>query len=149
MENLIILGAGGYGRTAAETARGNAKIYAEIVGYGNTDDAYHITAPHPEGKGASNAIRLALEEAGFHKETDSLYLNAHGTSTELNDKGETMAIKKALGDKAYDIYISSTKSMTGHMPVSYTHLDVYKRQVQSYGRMVDLLLADQRQKSSK
>ena len=93
----------------------NAKIYAEIVGYGNTDDAYHITAPHPEGKGASNAIRLALEEAGFHKETDSLYLNAHGTSTELNDKGETMAIKKALGDKAYDIYISSTKSMTGHM----------------------------------
>ena len=77
----------------------NAKIYAEIVGYGNTDDAYHITAPHPEGKGASNAIRLALEEAGFHKETDSLYLNAHGTSTELNDKGETMAVKRLWGTR--------------------------------------------------
>lgn len=93
----------------------NAKIYAEIVGYGNTNDAYHMTAPRPDGKGASTAIKLALEEAGFDKEKNSLYLNAHGTSTELNDKGETLAVKNALGDKAYDIYISSTKSMTGHM----------------------------------
>lgn len=93
----------------------NAKIYAEIVGYGNTNDAYHMTAPRPDGKGASTAIKLALEEAGFNKEKNSLYLNAHGTSTELNDKGETKAVKDALGDKAYDIYISSTKSMTGHM----------------------------------
>lgn len=93
----------------------NAKIYAEIVGYGNTNDAYHMTAPRPDGKGASTAIKLALEEAGFDKEKNSLYLNAHGTSTELNDKGETKAVKDALGDKAYDIYISSTKSMTGHM----------------------------------
>lgn len=93
----------------------NAKIYAEIAGYGNTNDAYHMTAPRPDGKGASTAIKLALEEAGFDKEKNSLYLNAHGTSTELNDKGETKAVKDALGDKAYDIYISSTKSMTGHM----------------------------------
>ena len=74
-----------------------------------------MTAPRPDGKGASTAIKLALEEAGFDKEKNSLYLNAHGTSTELNDKGETKAVKDALGDKAYDIYISSTKSMTGHM----------------------------------
>lgn len=93
----------------------NARIYAEIVGYGNTNDAYHMTAPRPDGKGASTAIRLALEEAGFDKEKNSLYLNAHGTSTELNDKGETKAVKDALGEKAYDIYVSSTKSMTGHM----------------------------------
>lgn len=93
----------------------NARIYAEIVGYGNTNDAHHITAPKPDGTGASGAIRLALEEAGFDKENHSLYLNAHGTSTELNDKGETLAIKNALGEKAYDIAVSSTKSMTGHM----------------------------------
>lgn len=91
-----------------------AKIYAEIVGYGNTCDAYHITAPHPEGTGAANAIKLALAEANYNGE-DSLYINAHGTSTTLNDKTETLAFKKALGDKAYDAYISSTKSMTGHM----------------------------------
>lgn len=91
-----------------------AKIYAEVVGYGNTCDAYHVTAPQPEGKGASDAMRLALTEAGA-LDSDKLYINAHGTSTGLNDKGETIAIKRVLGDRAYDVLISSTKSMTGHM----------------------------------
>lgn len=94
-------------------ARG-AKIYGEITGYGNTCDAYHITAPHPEAEGATNAIRLALEEAGYN-ENMKVYYNAHGTSTPLNDKTETLAIKNAFGEKAKDIHISSTKSMTGHM----------------------------------
>ncbi len=94
-------------------ARG-AKIYAEVCGYGNTCDAYHITAPHPEATGAANAFRLALEEAGYHGER--LYINAHGTGTAMNDKVETLAIKKALGEaRAREALISSTKSMTGHM----------------------------------
>ena len=94
-------------------ARG-AKIYAEAVGYGSTCDAHHITAPDPEAGGASRAMKQALEEAGYTgKET--VYINAHGTGTPLNDKSETKAIKLALGDKAKDAYISSTKSMTGHM----------------------------------
>lgn len=91
-----------------------AKIYAEITGYGNTCDAYHQTAPHPEARGGAEAIRLAAEEAGIGK-SDTLYINAHGTGTPLNDKTETLAIKKALPDLAYQAYISSTKSMTGHM----------------------------------
>lgn len=94
-------------------ARG-AKIYAEISGYGNTCDAHHITAPHPEAIGGARAISLAIEEAGLQEETE-IYINAHGTGTPLNDKSETLAIKKALGDRAYQICISSTKSMTGHM----------------------------------
>ena len=94
-------------------ARG-AKVYAELVGYGNTCDAYHITAPQAEGVGAANAFRLALEEAGYHGE--KLYINAHGTGTPMNDKVETLAIKRALGeDAAREALISSTKSMTGHM----------------------------------
>lgn len=97
-------------------ARG-AHIYAEMVGYGNTCDAHHITAPHPEAKGASRAFKLALQEAGIEdlaKET--IYINAHGTSTPLNDKSETLAIKLGLGEEAArKAYISSTKSMTGHM----------------------------------
>ena len=85
------------------------------MGYANTCDAYHITAPHPEAEGAANSIRLALEEAGYTKGV-KLYYNAHGTSTPLNDKVETLALKKVLGeDGAREIYISSTKSMTGHM----------------------------------
>lgn len=92
----------------------NAKIYAEVVGYGNTCDAYHITAPHPEAVGGARAISLAAEEAGA-KDENEIYINAHGTGTPLNDKSETIAIKKALGEKAYRVYISSTKSMTGHM----------------------------------
>ncbi len=94
-------------------ARG-AKIYAEIVGYGNTCDAHHITAPHPEGEGGARAIRLAVEEAGGL--SGQVYINAHGTGTHMNDKTETMAIKKALGEEAAKkAMISSTKSMTGHM----------------------------------
>jgi 3-oxoacyl-[acyl-carrier-protein] synthase II len=91
-----------------------AKIYAEIAGYGNTCDAYHYTAPHPEGIGAANAILNAISEAESLDE-EKIYINAHGTSTPLNDKTETLAIKKALGEKAYKVLISSTKSMTGHM----------------------------------
>ena len=94
-------------------ARG-AKIYAEMVGYGNTCDAHHVTAPDPEGEGLAEAIRIGFKE-GNVCDDDVIYLNAHGTSTPMNDKTETMAIKAALGEKAYDISISSTKSMTGHM----------------------------------
>lgn len=94
-------------------ARG-AKIYAELCGYGNTCDAHHVTAPDPEGAGLARAIEIAFEEAQVDDDAQ-LYINAHGTSTHLNDLTETMAIKKALGDKAYDANISSTKSMTGHM----------------------------------
>lgn len=94
-------------------ARG-AKIYGEICGYGNTNDAYHMTAPHPEGEGITNAIRMAVKEAGISEEA-KLYINAHGTSTPLNDKTETMAFKAALGKQAKTALISSTKSMTGHM----------------------------------
>ena len=97
-------------------ARG-AHIYGEICGYGNTADAYHVTAPHPEGAGIIRAIRLALEEAGETPEQQGAhtYINAHGTSTPLNDKTETMAFKAVFGEKARSIAISSTKSMTGHM----------------------------------
>ncbi len=94
-------------------ARG-AKIYAEICGYGNTSDAHHVTAPDPEAEGAARCIRLALEEAGYEG-TEELYINAHGTSTPMNDSTETKAFKKALGEQAYKAHISSTKSMTGHM----------------------------------
>ena len=97
-------------------ARG-AHIYAEMVGYGNTCDAHHITAPHPEAKGASRAFKLALQEAGIENlAKETIYINAHGTSTPLNDKSETLAIKLGLGEEAArKAYISSTKSMTGHM----------------------------------
>lgn len=94
-------------------ARG-AKIYAEICGYGNTCDAHHITAPDPEGEGAARCVQLALDEAQYQG-TEELYINAHGTSTPLNDSGETKAFKKVLGEAAYKAHISSTKSMTGHM----------------------------------
>lgn len=95
-------------------ARG-ARIYAEVVGYGNTCDAYHVTAPHPQGDGAARAIRQAIEEAGA-VDPATLYINAHGTGTPLNDSVETLAIKKALGEQgARMARISSTKSMTGHM----------------------------------
>lgn len=95
-------------------ARG-AKIYAEICGYGNSCDAYHITAPQPDAEGPSRAIKIAMSEAEI-KENDKVYINAHGTSTPANDKTETLAIKKAFGeDRAKELLISSTKSMTGHM----------------------------------
>ncbi len=91
-----------------------AKIYAEIAGYGNTCDAYHVTAPDPDGLGAANAVKIALKEAGYTGD-EEIYINAHGTSTIMNDSGETRAFKIALGEKAYKAHISSTKSMTGHM----------------------------------
>lgn len=95
-------------------ARG-AEILAEICGYGNTCDAHHVTAPSPDGKPASRAIRRALDQAGF-REGESLYINAHGTGTHLNDSCETIAIKLALGEKqARNAAVSSTKSMTGHL----------------------------------
>lgn len=92
-----------------------ARIYGEICGYGSTCDAWHITAPHPEGRGGAQAMQDAMREAGY-TEKDRVYINAHGTGTPMNDAVETMAIKKALGGEAAKrAYVSSTKSMTGHM----------------------------------
>lgn len=91
-----------------------ATIYAEVVGYGSTCDAYHITAPDSEGKGAARAMELAIKEAGIEKEEVS-YINAHGTSTPINDRVETAAIKRVFGEFAKNVPISSTKSMTGHL----------------------------------
>jgi len=91
-----------------------AKIYAELGGIGLTADAYHITAPAPGGEGAVRCMKMAIEEAGLTI-NDVDYINAHGTSTELNDKNETEAIKNLFGERAYKINISSTKSMVGHL----------------------------------
>jgi 3-oxoacyl-[acyl-carrier-protein] synthase II len=91
-----------------------ATILAEVAGYGATDDANHIVQPAPEGEGATRAMRIALADAGVTP-TDIHYLNAHGTSTQLNEKFETQAIKGAFGDAAFQLAISSTKSMTGHL----------------------------------
>lgn len=92
----------------------NAKIYAEVIGYGTTADAYHLTQPAPEGEGASRAMKAAISDAGISA-NDVDYINAHGTSTPLNDKFETLAIKHTFGEHAYQLAVSSTKSMTGHL----------------------------------
>lgn len=94
-------------------ARG-AKIYAEIVGYGATSDAYHITSPSPDGEGAARAMQRAMNEANIKPE-EVTYINAHGTSTHLNDSGETLAIKRALGEASKNVLVSSTKGNTGHL----------------------------------
>ncbi len=94
-------------------ARG-AKIYGEVLGYGSTADAFRITDTHPEGRGAASCIRMALEDAGLSLDQIH-YINAHGTSTSVNDKVETLAIKTVFGDQAYKIPVSSTKSMMGHL----------------------------------
>ncbi|MDI7742865.1 beta-ketoacyl-ACP synthase II [Lysinibacillus fusiformis] len=94
-------------------ARG-AKIYAEVVGYGSTGDAHHITAPAPEGEGAARAIKQALEDGGVDPSQVG-YINAHGTSTQYNDLFETKAVKTVFGEHAYNLAMSSTKSMTGHL----------------------------------
>ena len=92
----------------------NAKVYCEVLGASVTSDAHHITAPDPEAKVAGRCVAQALDEAGYIK-GEPLYINAHGTSTPMNDSTETKIFKLALGDDAYKAHISSTKSMTGHM----------------------------------
>ncbi|MCR5502722.1 MAG: beta-ketoacyl-ACP synthase II [Lachnospiraceae bacterium] len=93
----------------------NAKILAEVAGYGNTADAYHMTAPAPDGEGAIRAIRLAVEEAELKTAPEKIYFNAHGTGTHMNDLMETQAVKAVFKEDAYKLHVSSTKSMTAHM----------------------------------
>lgn len=113
----FVLGEGGGAIILEEyehAKRRGAKIYAELIGSAMTSDAYHITAPHPDGNGAAGVMSLALKDAGLNPK-DVSYVNVHGTSTPLGDVAEIKAIQKVFGDHAYDMNISSTKSMTGHL----------------------------------
>lgn len=113
----FVLGEGGAGLVLEELEHAKARgacIYAEMVGGGMTADAYHITAPHPEGLGARNVMKVALEDAGMNPDEVD-YINVHGTSTPLGDIAETKAILGVFGEQAYNLNISSTKSMTGHL----------------------------------
>ena len=103
--------------TEEHALKRGARIYAEVIGYGSSADAYHMAAPHTTGRGAAVAMRMAMRKAAAYGVTpDQIdYINAHGTATRLNDIGETMAIKQVLGEHAYNVRISSTKSMTGHL----------------------------------
>jgi 3-oxoacyl-(acyl-carrier-protein) synthase len=100
--------------TESHAKKRGANILAELAGYGSTADAFHVTAPHENGEGGAAAMRMALDSACANVD-DLGYINAHGTGTPLNDKSETLAIKVAFGEKAYQIPVSSTKSMTGHL----------------------------------
>lgn len=100
--------------TLESAQKRGAKIYAELVGYGSAGDAYHITAPAPEGEGAARSMNQAIEDAGIESSAID-YINAHGTSTQLNDSFETKAVKQVFGEHAYKLSMSSTKSMTGHL----------------------------------
>ncbi len=116
--NGFVMGEGAGALVLEEYAHAKARgatIYAELSGYGCTCDAYHVTAPQPDAQGAARAIHDAVEQAGVRPDAAKIYLNAHGTSTPLNDKAETLAVKRVFGEEAGRLLISSTKSMTGHM----------------------------------
>ncbi len=107
--------ASSFSKSMKAAKKRGAKIYAEVVGYGLTGDAYHLTAPAPGGEGAARCMKMALRTAGVNPEEVD-YINAHGTSTPFNDLYETMAIKSVFGDHASKVMVTSTKTMTGHLP---------------------------------